>query len=232
MQRGGLIASLDGGVAPLRLPRSRPAPVSLRLEGALRSADGSTLPRLRQVAIGLPPQGVLDAHGLPVCPRRRLRNTTTPGALAACRPALVGRGRLEAEVALPGQRPFEVTAPLLAFNGGRAGGHRVVLVHGYALRPPTSVVLSFVLRRGRGRFGSEMVARLPPALGPWPRLARFELTLGRRFRHRGRARSFLSASCPIPPRFTAGFLSLARATYTLLDGRSLAVEIVRGCRAR
>jgi len=40
----------------------------------------------------------------------------------------------------------------------------------------------------------------------------------------------LSASCPIPPRFTAGFFGLARSTYTLVGGRRLGVEIVRGCR--
>ena len=38
-------------------------------------------------------------------------------ALAACRPALVGHGELEAQVRVPTQAPFEIHAHLLAFNG-------------------------------------------------------------------------------------------------------------------
>ena len=56
------------------------------------------------------------------------------------------------------------------------------------------------------------------------------MTLGRDYRFRGRSHSFLRARCPIPPRFTAGFFSLAKVTYTLLDGRHITIAITRGCR--
>ena len=36
----------------------------------------------------------------------------------------------------------------------------------------------------------------------------------------------------MPPKFTAGFLSFARATYTFAGGEELAIESVRSCRAR
>jgi hypothetical protein len=229
-QRNNVIASLDGDIAPLRLPRHRPAPIALRLEGGLGTADGSLLPRVTTVEIALPSQGIVSTGGLPSCPPRRLRYKKPPAALAACRPALVGRGSLEAKVLLPGQGPFAIHARLLLFNGDPHGGRPVVVLHGYAANPPIVVVVPFVLRHRRGDFGAALVGRLPPALGPWPRFAHFEMTLGRRYRYRGRRRSFLSASCPVPPRFTAGFFGLARSTYTLAGGRRLAVEIVRGCR--
>jgi hypothetical protein len=231
-QRANVIVSLDGGVSPLRLPRGRPAPVALHLDGGLRTADGSLLPRVTTVQIALPTQGVLSTAGLPTCSSRRLRYARPPQALAACRPALVGRGTLEAKVLLPGQGPFTIHARLLFFNGRTGGGRRAVLLHAYAPTPPIVVVVPFVLRHLRGDFGAALVGRLPGALGPWPRFAHFEMTLGRRYRHRGRRRSFLSASCPIPPRFTAGFFGLARSTYTLVGGHHLGVEIVRGCRGR
>lgn len=231
-QRGEVIASLDGSISPLRLPRDRAAPVTARLEGGLRTADGSQLPRVRSVELGLPPQAILTTRGLPACTVRRLRNRKSPAALAACRPALLGHGRLEAEVALPGQAPFSVRARLLVFNGRLSGGRHALLLHGYAVRPPTVVVLPLVERRRGGRFPTVLVGHVPAALGPWPRFAHFEMTIGRSYRHRGASHSFLNASCPIPPRFTAGFLSFASATYTLAGGRSLAVEIVRGCRGR
>lgn len=228
-QRGDLIVSLDGGIAPLKLPRDRPRPVSVRLAGGLSSADGSLLPRVTRIELGLPERGVVSTRGLPACPLRRLRNTKNARALAVCGPALVGSGQVEAKVVLPEQPPFVVHARLLVFNG-LVGGRRALLLHGFAARPPVSVVIPFYIRRPGGRFGTVMAARLPSALGPWPRLARFEMTLGRRYFYRGRERSFLSASCPIPRRFTAGFFSLAQATYTLAGGRQVSTAITRGCR--
>jgi hypothetical protein len=230
-QRGNLIVSLDGSLSPLKLPRERPAPAAVHLEGGLRTDDGATLPRVTRVRLGLPTQATLGTRGLPTCSRRRLRNATAEEALRACRPALVGRGRLEAEVLLPNQEPFDIDAELLAFNG-RLGGRRAVLVHTFAADPPTVAVLAFVVRRGSGRFGTALVAEISPALGPWPRFAHFDVTLSRRYTYRGRARSYVSASCPVPPRFTAGFFSFAQARFTLSDGREIGTGIARSCRAR
>lgn len=229
-QHGNLIVTLDGALSPLKLPRDRLAPVTVRLGGGLQTADGSLLPRVTQMELGLPGEGVLSTRGLPRCRERQLRNATTEKALAACRPALVGSGRIEADVLLPHQDPFTIRAKLLAFNG-RVGRHRAVLLHGFAARPPTVAVLPFVVKRGSGRFGKALVADLPPSLGPWPHFARFEMTLSRRYLYRGRVRSYLSATCPIPPRFTAGFFSFARASYRLADGRRVSTAIARGCRA-
>lgn len=230
-QRGNLIVSLDGKLSPLKLPRNRPVPVSVRLDGGLRTADGATLPRVTRVKLGLPAQATLSTAGLPTCSQRRLRNATTAGALSACRPALVGRGRLEADVVLPNQPPFAIHSRLLAFNG-RVGGRRAVILHAFAADPPTVVVLPFLVRPGAGRFGTALVADLSPALGPWPHFAHFEVTLSRRYRYGGKVRSYLSASCPISPRFTAGFFSFAKASFALAGGGQVGTGIARSCRAR
>ncbi len=230
-QRGGVIASLDGGITPLRLPRDRRAPVAFHLAGGLRSADGSVLPRVRTLRIDLPAQGAIDTRGLPVCPPRRLRHTTGPGAARACGPALVGHGDAELFVLLEGQAPLVIHARLRLFNSRLGDGRRAILMHAYSISPPIAVVVTFVVHRQAGRFGASLVARLPEPPKP-PHLARFDVLLGRTYTAGGRRRSFLSASCPVPPRFTAGFLPIARTTYGLAGGRSLGVEIVRGCRAR
>jgi hypothetical protein len=230
-QRGNLIVSLDGGLAPLKLPRDRTAPVAVRLEGGLRTADGSLLPRVTRIALGLPGQGVLSTRGLPTCSQRRLSNAKPPEALAACRSALVGRGRLEAQVVVPNQHPFTIRTRLLAFNG-RVGGRRAVLLHAFAANPPIVAVVPFLVRPGSGRFGTALVGDLSAALGPWPRFAHFDITLSRRYVYRGQDRSYLSASCPIPPRLTAGFFSFARADLTFAGGRRIGTTITRGCRAR
>lgn len=231
-QSGNLIVALNGGISPLRLPRARPAPVAIHLEGEIRTADGSALPRMKRVTIDLAGRGRLFTRGLPVCPRGRLRNANDGQALGRCGPALVGRGTLAAQVFVPTQAPFAIHATLLAFNGRSPGGGPAIWVHAFAADPPVSLVLPFLVHRGRGRYPTALVAVVPRSVGPLPHLARFDLTLSRRFTYRGRRRSYISASCPVPKPFTAGFLTFARATYGFAGGRQIGIESVRSCRAR
>ena len=94
-----------------------------------------------------------------------------------------------------------------------------MIFHAFAAEPPTVVVLPFVLRLETGPLRHRRWSpTCRPTLGPWPHFAHFELTLSRRFRYRGRQRSYLSASCPIPKQFTAGFFSFAKASFTLAGG--------------
>ena len=231
-QYGDLIVRLDGGLSPLRLPRDRPAPVAVRLEGGLSTADGAELPRVTEIELGLPSQAVVDFAGLPSCGLRRLRDATPARARALCGRALVGRGHLWSQVRLPHQEPFPMRATLLAFNGRDRAGRRAVILHAVTSWPPSVVVLPFVFEPGDGRFGLSLKARLPASLGPWPRLSHFSLTLSRRFVSGGARQSFLSASCPAPGSFTAAFFSFARARFTLADGSHLGTSIARGCRVR
>jgi hypothetical protein len=230
-QAGSLIFSLDGRISPLKLPRDHPAPVAVHLSGSLRTDDGSTLPRMIRMDLGLPQQGVIDTRGLPVCSPRRLRSATTAGALEGCRDALVGRGRLRADVVLPDQSPLSIDTKLLAFNA-RIDGRQALVVHAFGRGVPVAVVIPFLLERGSGNLGRIFVAKLPRALGPWPRLASFEMTLSRRFDYKGRRHSYLSASCPIPKALTAGFFSLARAGFSIAGGGHIGTAITRGCRGR
>ena len=84
----------------------------------------------------------------------------------------------------------------------------------------------------RNHRKSKLTATVPAALGDLPHLASFELTLHRRYRAGGVKRSYLSASCPAPAGFTAGYLTFAKAAYHFADGRTLRTEAVRSCRAR
>jgi hypothetical protein len=230
-QAGDLIISLGGRISPLKLPRDHPAPVSVHLAGSLRTDDGSTLPRMVRMELGLPQQGVIDTRGLPLCSPRRLRSATTAGALEACGDALVGRGRLRADVVLPDQSPLSIDTRLLAFNA-RVDGRRALVVHAFGTGVPVAVVIPFLFEHRSGNLGQMLVAKLPRALGPWPRLANFEMTLSRSFEYKGRRHSYLSASCPIPKALTAGFFSLARAGFTIAGGGRIGTAITRGCRGR
>jgi hypothetical protein len=230
-QKGNVVISLDGGLSPLALPRDRAAPISVHLEAGLRTSNRAPLPRVGKVELSLAGRGVITSRGLPTCSLRRLRDTLTDQALSNCGGALVGRGRMLAQVQLPLQRPFMVDTRLLAFNA-LVHGSPAVILHAVSARPPTSVILPFVIHPRRGRLGTALVAHLSRSLGPWPRFARFEVTLWRRYSYRGQRRSYLSASCPAARRSPTGFFTLARARFTLTDGRNLTTSITRSCRAR
>lgn len=230
-RRGNLDLKLNGRFVPLTLPRDHAAPVGVKLAGGLQTVDSSPLPRVTSVEFALPRQGILSSRGLPTCPLRRLRNTTHTQALAVCKAALVGHGHLEADVAIPGQSRYRLDTTVLAFNG-RFEGHPAVLVHAFAPNPPTMAVIPFVIRHRPGRLGLVLVARIGPSLRPVSHLARFEMLLSRRFSFHGQQRSYLRASCPLPPRWTEASFSFTRATFRFADGASISQGIARRCRAR
>lgn len=232
-QIGNVIVFLNGGIVPHRLPRKHLAPVGVRLEAGIRTADSSPLPRVREIRLELAWRGLLNTRGLPVCREGQLQSVDSKTALRICGGALVGKGHLFARVFLPDQAPFDLRAQLLAFNGKTKVGRPAVWVLAYATKPPVSVVLPFHVRHQPGPFRTALVSVVPRSVGPWPHFAHFFIDVSRRFSYRGRTRSYLSASCPLPRRFTVGFLSFARATFYVADvDKPLQTETVGSCRAR
>lgn len=224
--------TLDGSIVPKALPRQRSVPVSLLLDGSVFGPKGAPPPRLQRIEIAFGARGGLETAGLPVCPRARLRNATQRQALARCRGALVGRGEIVAEVPLDPEKPLLAPASVLAFNG-RAHGRPALWVHAYSASPPVSFVLPFYIGDlGRGAYGTLLRSPIRRALGRWPRLRSFSVTLGRRYRAAGERRSYLNARCPLPPRLTALAVPLARASYHFAGRPTLTTTILRGCRVR
>lgn len=232
IQKENVIVSLDGGISPNRLPRDRRAPVEVHLIGGVHTSDDSPLPRVNKLTLELAWRGRLDTHGLPLCPQGRLHGVDSRQAAEACKGAMVGRGALYAKIFLPNQSPFGIRAGLLAFNGRTKVGRRAILVHAYTADPPVSFVIPFTVKRQKGAFRTVLATTIKRSVGTWPHVGRFRIDVARNFKYKGKRRSYLTASCPVPKSFTAGFLSLARATYTFADGRELTTETVRSCRVR
>lgn len=230
VQSGDLVLSVEGSFAPLRLPRHHPVPAVAALSSRLRTTDGKPVPQVRQIEIGLGGAAVLATAGFPACPAARLRNASSSDALRRCGSALVGRGSLPLEVQLPGQLSLRRDPRLLVFNGVGASGGRILWVHAFIAQPPISLVLAFHLRRASGSSGTTLTATIPPAIGRWARIRGFAIRLGRNRRSRGRLRSSLYASCPVPRPFTSGYFPVARATYEFADGRHLGESIVSNCK--
>lgn len=231
-QQGALIVSLKGGITPKALPRHHRAPVAVYLAGGVQTADRSPLPQVDSIKLELAWRGRLDTEGLPVCSRGRLASTDSQQAMESCGDAVVGHGALSAKIFVPNQDPFGIRAQLLAFNGRTKAGNPAVWVQGYSHNPPVSFILPFTVSHQKGAFKTVLTSIIRRAVGPWPRVASFRINVGRHFTHDGSRHSYLNASCPVPQGFTAGFLSLARATYNFVGGEHLATESVRSCRAR
>ena len=229
-QRENVIAMINGGIKPRKLPRDEKVPVSVFLSGGVQTTDGSPIPRVNWIRLELAWRGAMNTHGLPVCPRERLTSTTTKQALERCGDSLVGRGKLSAQIFVPNQPAFHVRANLLTFNGRTKQGQPAVWAHAYSMDPPTSFVIPFTVRNEDNR--TVLVTTIRRSVGPWPHVASFAVKVSRIYNHAGNRKSYLNASCPVPEGFSAGFLSFARATYSFAGGEKIVTESVRSCRVR
>ncbi|HEV2858277.1 MAG TPA: hypothetical protein VGW80_07745 [Solirubrobacterales bacterium] len=229
-QKESLRVAFEGGIAPRALPRHGEAPVAVTLGGTISTTDGSAPPQLRTISLAINRNGRLDYRGLPACHYHQIQPASTREAIEACRRSLVGGGQFRANVVLPEQSPFPSSGKVIAFNG-ILHGRRVVFAHIYGTAPlPQSRVLAFELGRAAGGYRTTLTAELPRVAADWGYVSSVSLTLQRRFRYRGRPRSFLSASCPAPSKFTLATFPLARASFGFEDGRVLTATLVRSCK--
>ncbi len=232
IERGDLFVRFDGGIAPTSLPRSTNAPISVRVDGTVKTLSADRPPALRNIAIAINRGGRIDTQGLPVCPRAEIEAATREQALAACSGALVGRGRYVGAVSFPEQSAFPLRGKILAFNSVVNGG-RAILAHVYGTEPyPNSRIIVFHIRKTRGTYGTILSAALPASINRYGYLKRIVLNLRREFVHRGRVHSYLSAACDAPPGFTTAIFPFVRVSMTFADGRKLSSALIRTCRVR
>jgi hypothetical protein len=232
IERGDLFVKFSGGIAPTTLPRHEKAPISVRVAGTVKTLSGERPPALRWIFIAINRGGTIDTQGLAVCRRSEIEPATSSQALAACRDALVGKGRYLGAVSLPEQTDFPLQGRLLAFNTV-IDGKRAILAHVYGREPvPNSRVFVFHIRKSRGTYGTILTAALPARLNRFGFLRKISLDLQRRFVHGGRVHSYLSAACGAPAGFTTGIFPFVRVGMTFSDGRRLASTLIRTCRVR
>jgi hypothetical protein len=230
VQQGNVRVTFLAQLSPFKLPRVAPAPITVFVAGHVADPAGSTPPQLRRMEIEVNRHGLLRSQGLPVCGADRIRTAATQRALSLCAPALIGAGRFWAHIVLPDQAPYPTQGRLLIFNG-REGKRRLVLAHISTASPfPTSFVVAFALKRiERGRFGTELAADLPQALGNWGYVDRIKLNLGREYRFRGRELSYFNASCPAPKGADHSAFQLARASFHFEGQRVVRGTVVKAC---
>jgi hypothetical protein len=233
VQRGTLRVSVDGALSPSSLPRDGEAPIAVSVAGRIETTDASPPPQLETLRIELNRHGQLDYAGLPTCPYSSIQPASSSRALAACRSALVGRGRFWANIVLSGQEPYPTEGKLLVFNGV-LHGKPVLLGQIYSPHPfASSFVIVFTVHRiAHGTFGTALTASLPKALGNWGYVTALEMRLARRYGYEGRSHSYLSAACPAPKGFSKISFPLARTSFGFAGAGRLSTAIAGECGVR
>jgi hypothetical protein len=186
---------LNADFQPLNLPKKSFAPV--RFEGYLDLArpGGGAPPALRQVVVDFDRDGRLDVAGLPTCPAERIAAASVAEARAACKGAIVGTGKLEALVSLPGG-PVPTGSALTLFNGPRQEGHPTVVVHARIQVPATQTYVFVVpIEKRRGEFRYRATVNLPELAGGLGAITHISVKIGRRYTAGGIKRSYVAARC-------------------------------------
>jgi hypothetical protein len=220
--------SIWGGISPSKLPRLKPAPVTVKV-GFMVEAETCVSPELESIALEIFRNVIFQKTGLPSCPLAKLYSTTTP-ARQACAGSLVGHGRVISEVTLPGREPATIDGSLLAFYNSAEGkpGILAQVTSGGVL--PLAYVIPFRFENAGGDFGTRLFVSksrmraiagscVPQSacFGPtygfqgiYGHISSFELSLHRLFLNHGKRESFVSADCPAQARqLSAGFESVS-----------------------
>ncbi len=228
-QKGDLRISFDGGFKPSSLPRDRPVPVTVTVEGSIGTTDGSHPPALRRLEIALNRNAHLFSRGLPACTSALLQSTTTEAALQRCRPALVGHGSFRATLDST-QTPVPVEGQILAFNGRRHGRPALIL-HLYGTVPVrvTFVLPLLISHRSGDQLGTILSARVPALAGGLGSITDVKLRVGRTYSYRGKRVGFISASCAAPAGFPGAIFPFARGSFQFADGRQINTTLTRDC---
>jgi hypothetical protein len=226
-----LRVTFNADFAPHALPRQRPAPVKVEIQGRIATTDGTHPPALRWLEIELHRSGRLFSKGLPICSAPLLQSTSSETALARCRPARVGRGSFRADVLLG--REVAATGKILAFNS-RRGGRQSLLLHLFAAVPVrfTLVVPLVIGHRSEGQFGTVLRAKIPRLGGGLGSVTQIQLTIDRRYSFQGERRSYASAACGAPAGFPGAVFPFARARFRFESHREIRTTLVRNCRVR
>jgi hypothetical protein len=219
---GNIVVTINGSISPSKLPKKKPAPIKLKLDGTMGTKDGSHVPPLKEVFLEFDRNGHLNTKGLASCTVGKLQSTLTAQAKAKCGKALIGTGRATAEVQFPEQAPFSAGGPLLIFNGSH-GSKQLLILHVYAKVPaPTTFVTTAVIGKGKGPYGTSAKIAVPSITSGQGSVTGFKASIKKTFTAKGRKQSVLTATCK------SGTLR-ARGDFTFSTGAKLSGTVTRSC---
>jgi hypothetical protein len=212
---GNIETIFNGGFSPKKLSKKKPTPITFDISGKIRTLDGEHPPALKEFVLEGDKHAGISVNGIPTCKQGKLQSTDTAHARKACKPALIGSGRADAEIKFPEQPPIETSSELLVVNGGFKGGVTTLFIHAYITVPTPAAIVTVVKIKKvhNGRYGLKSVATIPKIAGGSGSVTFFSLKL---------QKGIISATCP------DGHLN-ARGTAVFSDGTRVKGAVVRPC---
>lgn len=194
---GNTMVSSTATMLPRELPAKGGAPITLSSVTRIRNKDGSAPQKLSKIDFMVDKHGYVEAKGVPVCTVAKLEGTTPAEARKRCAGALVGSGKVEALVNLPGQPQQKISSPVSFFNGPKAGGQPSLIGHAYETVPAkkTLLVPIAVEKVSNGRYGFHIEVALPEIADGYGAPTLAEATVGRTWNRGGRKVGYLNAHC-------------------------------------
>lgn len=190
-----IVLRADAGFQPQTLPKRRFAPIQFEGRLDLSARRGGGPPQLLQALIDFDRDGRLSVAGLPTCAPESIAQEGTAEARQTCRGAIVGSGHIGAGIASPLGSLTE-RAALTIFNGpALATGPSVVLHARTYLPAPETYAILVPIERLHGGFRYRARLELPQLAQGFGALTHIDVKIGRRYRYKGRQRSYASARC-------------------------------------
>ncbi|MBA3865682.1 MAG: hypothetical protein H0X42_04950 [Solirubrobacterales bacterium] len=216
VRAGNLELTFNGGFTPKVLSKTKPTPIKLNVSGKIATLDGSHPPALKEFLLETDKNGAVNVKGLPTCSAAKLQSQDTKHAEAICRPAIIGAGTTDVQIAFPEQAPIPAHSKLVVFNGGEKGGVITFYIHAYITVPtPAAIVTTVKIKKiHKGRFGTEAIASIPKIAGGSGSVTSFSLAITKP--------GVLTLKCP------DGKIQ-AHGTAVFSDGTKASAEVVRTC---
>jgi hypothetical protein len=211
-----IVLRADGGFQPQTLPKHRFAPIEFQGRLDLSDRGGGKPPPLRQALVDFDRDGRLSVAGLPTCAPESVAGAGTEEARRICRGAIVGTGHIAALISLE-SGTVQASAPLTIFNGPRLDGVPTAVLHARTTVPATqtyAITVPIEQRRGEYRYRARI--DVPPIAGGRGAITHLDVQIGRRYRARGKQRSYASARCSDNILRTHGRFSFESGT--IVDG--------------
>jgi hypothetical protein len=197
LQAANLIIDGDGGFAPTRLPRDRPAPIKAFFHGSIATLDGTRPSPLQTLVLEIDKHSLNETEGLPKCSLGKLRATTTKQARQLCPGSIVGTGFGTVLTELPEQAPIKTSSALTIFNGPEKNGNPTAIGHAHLdyPSPTTYLVQAEIEKVHHGRYGYRIEINFPKIVNYYGSPTSGRITIDRKWHYKGRTLSYANASC-------------------------------------
>jgi hypothetical protein len=216
VRAGNLELTFNGGFSPTVLSKTKPTPIKLNVSGKIATVNGEHPPALKEFLLETDKNGAVSVKGIPTCKSSQLQSQDTKHAEAICRPAIIGTGTTDVQIAFPEQAPIPANSKLVVFNGGERAGVITFYIHAYITVPtPAAIVTTVKIKKiHKGRFGSESIASIPKIAGGSGSVTSFSLAITKK--------GVLTLKCP------DGKVQ-AHGTAIFADGTRASAEVIRTC---